>query len=354
MLGFVQLLALNAVLVSGTADGLPAAEEVEKQVLEYRQALKHAELKLSQATYLKESGPPDRERRTRIWFDGKKLRNDIELRYNADQPFHREIHGHHCEREGYLLFYSQEPPAPGTALAMSFQKIEPATDPLSCPVIDPRLLGLAVCSSPDLAQSHFEEWVRPPNRRPPSIRKTTLNGKDLLLIEYTLLNGVLVRTWVAPEWGPSIVRMEAEDVVDGKQMLDSTVCDYADPPPGRYWYPKSCTYQRMIDGKLANKEVAQVEIVSLNQPIPPEAFTLAGMGIAKGTPIKGLPTADKADGPRFWNGETILTQQMPRIPADLPGASTGWRRPFLLGGSLFLALIAGLLVWCVVFRKRRA
>jgi hypothetical protein len=356
MLSLVSFFALNATLYSGIAEDLPAAEDVEKQVLEYRRALKTAEIQLSQATYSKENGPPDDERRTKIWFDGKKLRNDLVYRLSGEKTYHREIHGRHCEREGYLLYYTDEKPPPGVAYGLEFHKIGPDTDPASCPVIDPRLLGLIIRPSYNLPDSHLDEFVRPSDRHPPSIRKTRVNGKELLLVEYTFLSGTRVREWIATDRGPSIVRMESEYDKDGKPCIHSLVCDFADAPTaGGYWFPKSCTYHYTIDGKMgALREVATIDVISLNKPIPPEAFTLAGMGITQGSTITGLPRADKADGLPEWNGDTIITPKRPVVPLASPAIMPGWRNPLLLGGSVFLALLAGLVIWNAFLRKKRA
>jgi hypothetical protein len=353
MLWFVFFLALNALCFSSTTNDLPGAEEVEKQVIAYRHTLKTAEVKLSQATYSKESGSPSYKQTTKIWFEGNKLRNDLELRRSPEEPFHREIHGRHCEREGFQLYYTEEK-SPGEAFPLEFHQLRPDTDPLSFPVIDPRLMGLAICRSCDLPLAHFEKWVHPSNRQPPSIRKTSLAGKELLLVEYTFLQGARVRMWIAPDLGPSIVRMESEYVKGGKPHLHSLVCDFADSPVDSYWYPKTCTYQFMIEGKIETKEIANIEITSLNKPLPPEVFTLAGMGIAKDTVITGLPRVDKTDGLPTWNGEAVLTPKMPAVPLAPLATPPAWRRPLLLAGSLALALMAAVLVWHFLLRKKPA
>jgi hypothetical protein len=229
------------------------------------------------------------------------------------------------------------------------EKLGPQSAPLACPVIDPRLLGLVIVSSPNLAQSHFEEYVGAADRSPPSIKKTNWNGKDCLRIDYSFLGGnSKVRMWVAPDRGPSIVRMEIESRGRGKHLVDTVECEFAAPHRSGYWYPTSCVYERKIDGKTTERELVTVEILSLNEALPTEVFKIAGMGIPKGTPVTGLPNAR---GSRSWDGETAVP--LPKTQPEPEAAAPDWKRRLLLGTSVACAGFAGFFIWRALLRKRQ-
>jgi hypothetical protein len=282
---------------------LPTVAEVEKQVLDHRRSIQRGELVFQSKTYT--DGAPARERVTRIWFEADAMRCDVTLRYDPNEHPHREIYGRNCEKEGHDLNYSEQK-FPGTTLALGLHKGDASgRGNASHMMLDPRLLGMAPDSSPNLVKCHLDSFVGRRERKPPTIRQASWKGIDCWLIEYTILQGRSVRIWIDPRRGPSVVRLEFEGISrEQRPLVDSVESDLREYSPSGMWYPQSCVYERHIDGKLVEKEVVDVEVVSLNEPLDPEVFRLAGMRIPGHLPITGL---DSPIGKElWWNGEEIV------------------------------------------------
>ena len=62
--------------------------------------------------------------------------------------------------------------------------------------------------------------------------------------------------------GPSVVRIEAGLNNNGKVHLQAVESDLQRNGASGVWFPKVCTYTRVVDGKSKQKEVTEIQVVS--------------------------------------------------------------------------------------------
>jgi hypothetical protein len=339
--------------------GVPAIDEIEQQVGSYRRLIEGARVEWEQETYGFADGDRSlaRGRTSTIWSDGKRHRIDVRLRYSADVPFHREVYCRDCEVEGSHVHWSDRDLGGGERIVVGFEDSSRGGTATSFYLIDPRLLGMYPDSSPNLYDKHLESFLGRQDREDVSVEKADWQGRECWLLKYRILQGVGIdaRVWVVPEWGPSVVRMEAEWKVPHGHFMDSIECQYRQYEPSMIWYPESCTYRRTKDGEPVEEETVKVLSVSLNEPLDPIAFKLAGMDIPPGTVVTGYPGTEV--GTYAWDGkEVVRVDAEPELTpfSDEELAEGAWRRRILLlANSVVLALIAGFCLW-MYLRKRRA
>ena len=168
------------------------------------------------------------------------------------------------------------------------RKLGPSFNAFSSPVVDPRTLGMVPCSSPNLAQFHLESCVGCPHRKGASVKPVRWKGKASNLILYEGSNGETVRIWIIDALGPSVARVEQSGNVNGLSYIESVECEFQQVGPDQVWFPKACVCERIGNGKLTEREVANLEVRSIGEPLAPSTFQLEGMGIAAGTPISVL------------------------------------------------------------------
>lgn len=328
-----------ALALGHTAPDL-SAEEVEARALRQRRAIKQGAFVLTSLSR-KADGKPRFSREFRIWIDGAKNRTDI-IKLDASPSF-RQVHCLNCD-EGKLVFFSEQPLEGGISVVEVEKKVPAGRILLN---IDPRTLGMALSNCGGLCQEHLESALARKDRHPPTVRKAELKGQDCHLLEFTALNGVKYKAWVVPAWDFSVARMEVENGLhpDGVHHF-SVECDYRQYGKAGYWYPSSCVYEHRVGDKLDEREVTEVKSASINEPLPPDCFALAGMKVPDRKPIYGLAS----DGKKMnWDGAKAVAPEAlpPLVPA--PSRVNRW----LVAGSVLLAAAAAGALW-LAFRRRAA
>src|SRR5581483_3462504 len=102
------------------------------------------------------------------------------------------------------------------------------------------------------------------------------------------------------------------------------------------WFPRTCNYEAMYDGKLIKKEELRVTNVSLNESIDDKVFTLAGMEIAPDTTIAGkLP--DGRPHVWTWTGTSVVDHVNPKFIPEPPAPS---KRGWLIATAVACAIVA--------------
>lgn len=166
-----------------------------------------------------------------------------------------------------------------------------------------------------------------------------INGISCKKISLQAAPGSECSIWIAPERGYSPIRCVAN--VAKLNMSDQTDVEVVEWNKSGLWFPTASKYVRTIAGKVVHQEEALFEIVSLNQPLPPQTFELAGLDIPVGHAVYTVPDS----GPlQLWDGEKVATAGMRKreaqaeIDAGAPG--TRW---FLIVNASVLAFV------CVFF-----
>ncbi|HBI45345.1 MAG TPA: hypothetical protein DDY78_21210 [Planctomycetales bacterium] len=336
------------------SDFPPDAAALEKAVLDYRRAIQNGKLVLTQRTYLEGEASPSRSRVTTIWFDGTRIRNDAVFRFaksepphrESDEAPHREVYCRNCEFDGYYIDYNSYTGQTGDVMpSLHLERLDLNADRNRYQAVDPRLLGVVLGSFPNLSSYRLDANVGALDRKGVTIQNDTWKGVECRRIDFKNPAGMDGRIWIVPAWGPNVVRIQTEGDGRGHHYLFSVESEYQKIEPSGIWYPQTCTFERRADNKLEEKEEIGVQVLSMNEPVDPNAFRLAGMEIPAGTYVAGF----RAEGPSTWNGKELVPQAPPDLLTNRakPGAvpwtqSEKW--PYAIG-SLILALFAAGAVW---------
>lgn len=328
---------------------VPDLATVENQVLKYRRKIQRGHVVFRQKTYIKKIYMPRFDRATTIWFDGKKVRNDNVFRYTdqpEDTPLHREVTCRNCEKEGYWVDYIDRR-FPQGEYAVTMTNMVNKTNPESFGVIHPRLLGMVLESVPNLATSraHLESVIGRPDRENLRIQRPILKGEECWKITYKL-NNAIFRVWISPHQGPSIVRIEGVSDITGQHVADSFESDLRKYRPSGIWYPQSSVYERRVNGESVEKEVTEVQVLSLNEPVDSVNFKLAGMNIPVDRRVHIFDKRKTPAGMKYWNGKELVKKKtLPNTPLKSRRYKPSSRRWLLTVNAGLFALIGVLLLW---------
>jgi hypothetical protein len=341
----------------------PDVAALEKKVLDYRRSMRQGHMVLKQTWFKKDVHDPRLDCVTTIWFDGKKLRNDKLFRYSGEPenaPLHTEKECRNCEKDGFWLYYNDYKGFPEGELGVSMTNMATSKKPEAFDLVHPQRLGMVPDSVANLATSRaqLESFVSRSDRRNVSLRRVQWRDLESFQITYQLPStpgygaNACVRIWILPDRGPSVLRIEGEWDVQDNHYFDSVESDLRQIIPSGLWYPQTVTYERRINGESLDKEVTDVQEVSLNEPISAEVFTLAGLNLPVNKPVfvldKKRSDDNSKNGFQYWNGEKLIPKSDLRFFS--PSGLTTKR--FFIANSVFFALLAVGLFLRWVLRKR--
>ena len=133
-----------------------------------------------------------------------------------------------------------------------------------------------------------------------------------------------MKTWFVPEMNYFVLRRESTFV---RPNTGTTVIDSVSQSPelnasSNIWYPKDSIYERFVDGKLEIREETRISVISLNEPLSPEVFSIAGIdAIPVGAPVirMGKDEVDEANAElQTWNGTEVVRGRYVPILENLP------------------------------------
>ncbi len=344
------LLSLLQSADSPAAD--PSVAEIEQAVLTRRRSIRRGIVSL-EAKISGSNSELDDERFTTIWFDydRNKIRSDVVNHWkNRDEPTYRMIQCSNCERSDYYVDYEAKP----LANAVTSITLAPLTDDVRkqrlTEIFDPRMLGLVASESTALRIYHFETTLNCATRDVPKLRPDRWKGVDCWVISFhkNTRQRVYCELWVVPSHGYNVARNILESHLGGKPYRRTLEIEAAPVGNSGLWFPRTCTYEAMSDGKLIKKEELRVTNVSLNEPIDDKVFTLAGMDIAPDTPIAGkLP--DGRPHVWTWTGSSVVDHVNPTFIPEVPPPS---RRGWLIATAVACAIVATVAL-AIYFRRGR-
>jgi hypothetical protein len=318
---------------------LPNVYDVERQVLQYRRSIQRGHMVFKQKTFVGGNDKPAHERVSTFWFEGDKFRSDVVIHNPVGADPVREVSCRNCEREGHVVWYIEEKGKEGI-IGLRLQKEQEARKQGVQPVIDPRLLGMTAASVPNFTKYHLESYVGKHDRQEPTVQRDRWKGKDCWQIDYRDMRGTSYRYYVDPERGPSVIYLKVSWDYQGHHYMDSVEATLQQFGPSKIWFPQSCVYQQEMDGKLLEKEVVDVEVISLKEPLDSDTFTLVGMKIPPDTFISGL---SDPRGNLFWNGKEIVPES--ELPRNKYTSNPTTQRWMLIGNAIFFAVLAVYLLW---------
>jgi hypothetical protein len=148
---------------------------------------------------------------------------------------------------------------------------------------------------------------------------------------------------ILPEQGSSVVYLSSRFVSGGKEFFDELTCENQIYSDQGIWYPKSCRYERRINGQLQKSELTTVQEALINVPPDPLKFTIEGMDLPAGKAV-GLP-----NGVKYWNGEKLVDREtLPEIVVPSRDKN-GWTIAIAFG----FAVLAGVSLWVATLRRKK-
>ncbi len=281
---------------------VPPVEELEARILNARKRVIRGELVIDARDVGGRAKPTPKE--FHVWFDGDKFRHDCRLQSQEGGPL-RRIRCRNCPTAGQHIRYNDEPAKTGGVNAVQVTRMK---DPNHAwfEVLDPRGLGLVPSYVDALAGRRMDYLLGRPDRKNLSVSLQTWKGQDCYRIDFELRPKVMAQVWMVPAWGDNVVRVQLSGVTKaGTSLVDTVDTEVARAGVDGVWFPKVCTYTRMMGGELEARQVAKIEAISLNRPIDPRVFTLSGMDLPAPIPV----LSDNPD-PRkpvvAWDGKRLV------------------------------------------------
>lgn len=350
-------LAITAALVLSAHNFAPSLAELEQSALAYRRAITRGHVVVKSTSLKKSDNPAANERTTNVWFDGRRLRNDLFIHYAEAAPVHRELY---CRAGSgpdsaldYAIYYSEQKQPEGTTLAIHMDELN---ERWNIPMLHPNMIGMAVDDTPNLAQHNSDALVGRTDRTDLHLVRDGEISGNIWQITYLGSGREQVSLWLDADKGPSVIRARLEWPPDKARVVDSIEITLQPCGAARLWYPVRAVYKRHIDDDLYDGEEAEIEVLSLNEDLPDDAFALAGMGLPARTPLG--PLKEKGTGRLLeWDGKNIVPRpygpNAPSLPPETAPAKRGGWRLVLFVNAIILAVLAAGLIGRLLFAKRR-
>lgn len=319
--------------------------DIERDAVQQRRQIHSGEV-VVRARYRDERRFPNgREVYLRIWWDGSSFRQDMHL------GNYREVD---IWTEGRYLHWSDEPGTTGNKLIATIAHDRDEGVVGSRQRHDPRRIGFGPSNFLNLVNYPIDEFLGNPARIKTTTQKVNHDGNDCTEVAISRINGATVRAWIAPERGMNILRMVVVSAGEEElKLVDAVDVSASLHEPSGIWFPTRFHYQRSAGDQAVEQvkteeeeEEGTVEIISLNEPIPPEVFTFAGVGVPIGWPVSDRTRPD-VSGPLAWDGKSAVSVEH---AADTARAATRVSFVYLFGAAL-LALVGAVLMWRVLFRR---
>jgi len=326
----------------------PSVDELEKAALQQRRAIVRGSANLKSMEYKNGSATAHAGFIMKLWLEPSKSRRDLWWLKGAEEKSARQIDCRNCERNGYNVLWD-ETELPSGTIVVSFVKMGPEYNSPQRKLLDLRMLGLVPVHVNSLTGFHLESYLTRTDRDKPTVKRDVWKGQECWLIQYVDVWKSNIHIWICPQKGNSVVRMISEDKGrDGVLWLSSIESTVESVGRSGLWFPSLCVFERIRDGKPDAREVLEITDLSLNEPIPPEVFSLAGMDIKDGTTISGVPEL----GSWHWkDGQIQRNTAAPRFPGAISSEST-WRK-WVAWIGVGAALLSACFFVLYIARRRR-
>jgi len=282
-----------------------------------------------------------------IWFQGSLIRQDRETNGVVDIECSGDVY-HYSFKRGLGPF------------ALTATKLDHfKTDNLF--IIDPRRTMMHPTSVPMAYAFHLDFFVGSPNRDEFALEQINWEGEPAVAVSFRMtLSGSRVVYWVVPGRSHNIVRMQRVGVSPEITIDDSVKCTLQ-RINGDQWFPKHIEQRRLENGTPTKTSEADIEVMSLNQPVAAECFTPASMSVPIGTSVTVIP--QESLGSLKWDGKQIVPLTNDELSARMERAQGPMRRAqapaenklrtLLFAASGLFALLGCAIVWWLSSRKVR-
>jgi hypothetical protein len=256
--------------------------ELEQAALDARHQIKSAELHF-QYTYEDFALPAANQKSNWIvWLEGKRIRCDV-TRTVGPNSGSRLIDCVNCEKDGWGISGVDD-----GKLAITFAPLGQVGWPGPENVFDPRMLGYRTGGLVMLryGQVRLDSVIGSADRDEPVASDDRLNGIACRKLSWKKRNGAMVRVWLAPSLGHSVLRIE----VSGENRFppEGGASVQSEFPSGKIdgaWFPNRVLFEAFSKGKLERREELRIDRCRLNEAVAPDVFTFRGLGLPEGTRV---------------------------------------------------------------------
>jgi rRNA maturation protein Nop10 len=210
-----------------------------------------------------------------------------------------------CERSGWLIQSTQ----PDKIVEFGPLSKGSRSGPRKIFGIDIRLLGMTMYPYPNLIDVKrdgalkFRMIFENPEYPKFEFIQITNDGLEEYKSVHTKTSAILYCT-LNPKFDYALTRLKFDHKdTDGKlysfEMNASAFTKHSEI----IWYPGSIRSVWSVDQKPSIEEQYSINLHSLNQPLKPEIFSVAGMNFKNGTPV--LTSVKSSDNYLIWNGNIV-------------------------------------------------
>jgi hypothetical protein len=221
-------------------------------------------------------------------------------------------------------------------------------------IIDPKVLGI-IPNQPTLANRYnLNSYIGSEASKNGTVEKGIWKGKSCYIVTFNSGKSQ-IRYWVVPEMDYSVISIERKyplDKLKKPSEHDRTRTEYQKDTKSGIWFPKKINFKRLRNGTIRTTEYASIKLVSLNEPIDPEVFSLNGIGITPGARVRNKDLKEPVR--KIWDGEKVVdvpkgTPRSQELAAVCEKRMDPKRIVIIAVGFIFVLLSIVLAV-----RKRRA
>lgn len=179
-----------------------------------------------------------------------------------------------------------------------------------------------------------------------SSEEVKLGGNAYQRVVFQQSDGAELAYWIDTSQGNSPVRC----MRSLRGVVQTSDCLYLSKDG--HWLPRSVEYTRTEQGKVMHREIATVEYLSFNEPLPANVFSPESLNIPLGTAVNWEAENVEPPGPRgslYWKGDGIgLVDSLPKFSSfrystdPTSQVATSDRNSLILLNVLLLAIFA---VW---------
>jgi len=340
----VSMLCL-VILANAPEDDLRArARALEDRTIEARERLKSGTIEVSAKGWVLvgEERKPF-EARSRVVLDGDSIRNDV-TRVGPSTIRQLRSWGPNC-----VVDYSDQVPVGGGTLMASVTDRRNADASEKKLIVDPRLIGMYPASYLNLARGVLGGVLRSDNtKRYLAVRKELTDGAECMVIERELIQGTIVRVWIDPARGHSLIKYELNRPSKGGFATTTYRNELKFAPEANLWFPSRAVSERTIEGIQQEEEVLEIQATGLNQPVDRSVFELAAMNLPRGVGVVTSGTYSRP-GLTQWDGKGLASVE----PSSLKQGTSTTRRTVLIGLAGVLAVAAAVFTWGAMMRGPR-
>lgn len=283
-----------------------------------------------------------------IWFDGGAWRCDTDRNGPAPGgPLWR-----HCIANGKEFFWDYDAPPPGGYVAPRLMDTAAPGHKHFMPPLDVRMLGFSTNDSWNTAHdTNLNVVIGREDRQSATRNEVVVNERRLVEVAYERRNGVRFVIQLDPQrdYCPVLIHLTAGD--DDNLRESIARCELRLHEPSQFWFPSLHESERRLNGETVEQHRCEIEVLSLNEPIDPQVFSMAAMELPVGNPV--LVAHASPDAPieeMVWNG-TELVPSAHFVSAPLQAEGGGNAK--FLGLAVLLALAGASFAW-LSFRSRAA